>query len=74
MDLRVGDEVDYNPIDGFWVPARVEALEDGPVALLRFRAGAACVSHRVDVAVAAERLRIASAGVCWVLAAGPSLC
>jgi hypothetical protein len=60
--LAVGDEVDYNPADGFWVPSRVQALENGGRSLLlRFACGASDVVHRVDISKPSDAKRIAPA-------------
>ena len=60
--LAVGDEVDYLPLDGFWVPARVQAVGEGGRSLtLRFAAGANDVVHRVSMAAPADARRVAAA-------------
>jgi hypothetical protein len=60
--LSVGDEVDYNVADGFWVPARVERVdENGHGLVLRFAVGSNDLQHRVDLSRAGDARRIAAA-------------
>jgi hypothetical protein len=74
LGLALGDEVDYNAVDGFWVPARVQGAEGGGAALLlRFAVGGVDVCHRVDAAVPAEARRISAAGACTGRRAGGRL-
>ncbi len=62
--LTLGSEVDYNCVDEYWVPARVEAVEadDGHILRLRFRVGVADVTHRVDLSAPADVVKVAAAG------------
>lgn len=63
--LQVGHEVDYSPCSGglFWLPARVEdTLDGGAVIKVRFSAGAADVTHTLDLRNGAHVARLSPAG------------
>ncbi len=69
--LSVGDEVDYNVVDGFWVPARVERVEEGGgLLLLRFVCGCNDVLHRVYLSRAGDARRVAAACECFCVGGG----
>lgn len=58
--LAVGDEVDYNVVDGFWVPARVQSIDAANVRL-RFAVGQLDVCHRLDVSSPQDAKRLSAA-------------
>jgi hypothetical protein len=64
--LRTGVEVDYNVVDSYWIPARVEdtrttATEE--VVCVRFTIGAVDVLHVLDLRVRSHRARLAPLGM-----------
>lgn len=63
--LAVGQEVDFQAVDSIWLPARVEALENGGNILkLRYSTGIAYVTATVDLRKSWQAARVAAAGGC----------